>query len=163
MDLLKLETELQDLEDMALKKKVTLKEKAFPEKPSFERNKKVKLSFREIVEQANYIGCYINTHPVELVPQECDKIEGLIHGQYANIAAVITNIKIIKTRKTNKKMAFLELDDSQTICEAVIFPYIYQRIENMNLEVGSLITAKVKVESEDPVKLIINDITLYEG
>lgn len=163
MDLLKIELELEALEALGLKKKVTLKPKELLEKPNFSRTKQIELNFKQIVEQANYIGCYINVHPVEMIPKICDRIDGLSKGQYANIAAVITNLKIIKTRKTNKKMAFLELDDSQTICEAVIFPYIYERIEKMNLEIGSLVTVKAKVESEDPTKLIINNITLYEG
>ena len=59
-------------------------------------------------------------------------------------------------------MAFLELDDSKTICEAVIFPNVYQRMESLDLQVGSLVIATVKVEQIDPPKLIVNKITLYK-
>ena len=71
-------------------------------------------------------------------------------------------LKLIKTRKTNKEMAFLEIDDSKTICEAVIFPNTYAKIKNLELEIGSLVLVSAKVEQIDPVKLIVNNITLYK-
>ena len=160
--LLELELSLENLESQNLKKKVSLKQKDYPVKPSFTRTPEVTLSFKQIVEQANYIGCYIETHPVTLINHNTQLIDSLHKGEYATVAAVITNIKVIKTRKSNKKMAFLELDDSQTICEAVVFPHTYQSIENMDLEVGSLVTVKVKVESTSPTKLIINKIKLHK-
>ena len=162
LDMEELELELQSLEDQKLKKKVSLKEKALPEKPEFTRSKTIELDFKQIVEQANYIGCYIETHPASLINANTQKIASLHQGEYANVAAVVTNLKVIKTRKGNRKMAFMELDDSETICEAIIFPHTYSRIEDMDIEVGSLVTAKVKVEQIDPIKLIVNQIVLYK-
>lgn len=162
MDLTKLEEELQELEDQDLKKKPSLKEKTLPVKPVLTRSEKLQINFKQIVEQANYIGCYINTHPVTLVKAKTQFIDNLYEGEYAEIAAVITSVKIIKTRKSQKNMAFLELDDSKTICEAVVFPQIYSKIEKLNLEVGALVLATVKVEQTDPTKLIVNKIILYE-
>ena len=162
LDMEKIERELENLEEQKLKKKVSLKQKELPEKPSFTRTKTVELNFKQIVEQANYIGCYIETHPVTLVNTHTQKIANLHQGEYATVAAVVTNLKVIKTRKTNRKMAFMELDDSETICEAVIFPHTYAKIEDMNIEVGSLVTAKIKVEQVDPIKLIVNQIVLYK-
>ena len=72
-------------------------------------------------------------------------------------------IKEITTRKTNKKMAFVEIDDSQIIAEGVIFPNTYAKIKHLDLQVGSLVLADVKIESEDPYKMIVNNIILYEG
>ncbi len=161
-ELLLYEEELEKLEEEKLKKKVALKEKNMPEKPTFTRTKQIELNFKQIVEQAKYIGCYIDTHPVTLVKARTQFIENLYEKEYAKIAAVITGLKIIKTRKTQKNMAFLELDDSRIICEAVVFPHIYSRIEKLNLEVGSLVLATVKVEQTDPIKLIVNNIILYE-
>ena len=72
-------------------------------------------------------------------------------------------LKIIKTRKTNKNMAFIEIDDSQIIAEGVIFPNMYKKIEHLNLEIGSLVLIDAKIESTDPYKMIVNNIVLYEG
>lgn len=162
IDYTEMEVELQQLESQNLKKKVTLKEKPEPVAPTFNRSSAVSLNFKQIVEQANYIGCYIDTHPVTLVKARTQFIDQVYEGEYASIAAVITNIKVIKTRRTGKNMAFLELDDSKTICEAVIFPNVYQRMESLDLQVGSLVIATVKVEQIDPPKLIVNKITLYK-
>jgi DNA polymerase III alpha subunit len=162
MDFEKIKIELELLESQNLKKKVTLKEKEILPKPEFTRSETVKLNFRLIQEQADYIGCYIDTHPVTLINKNTELISSLNKGEYCKIAAVVTNIKIIKTRKTNKKMAFLELDDSETICEAILFPNIYSKYEKMDLQVGSLVTVKAKVESTSPMKLIINHILLHK-
>ena len=162
MDYLKIEIELEELENQNLKKKVSLKEKTVPTKPTFQRSREVKLDFKQIVEQANYIGCYIDVHPVTLVKAKTDFIDKLYAGEWSKIAAVITGLKVIKTRKTNKEMAFLEIDDSKTICEAVIFPNTYAKIKNLGLEIGSLVLVSAKVEQIDPVKLIVNNITLYK-
>lgn len=162
MDYIKVELELEELEAQGLKKKVSLKEKNMPIKPIFERSTQVELNFKQIVEQANYIGCYINVHPVTLVKAKTDFIHSLYAGEWSKIAAVITGLKVIKTRKTNKEMAFLEIDDSKTICEAVIFPNTYAKIKNLDLQIGSLVLVSAKVEQIDPVKLIVNNITLYK-
>lgn len=162
MDYTKVELELEELENQGLKKRVSLKEKPLPIKPNFDRSSEIKLNFKQIVEQANYIGCYINVHPVTLVKAKTDFIDSLYAGEYSKIAAVITGLKVIKTRKTNKEMAFLEIDDSKTICEAVIFPNTYAKIKNLELEIGSLVLVNAKVEQIDPVKLIVNNITLYK-
>ena len=138
-----------------------MKEK--PEKPTLKRYNDVRLSFKEVVEQANYIGCYIDIHPVNMIKTPSDKIEQIMVGEYARIAGVITMLKVIKTRKTNKEMAFIEIDDSQIIAEGVIFPNAYKKIEHLDLKVGSLILANIKMESTDPYKMIVNSIILYEG
>ena len=163
LDFTKLEIELQELEDLSLKKKVSLKEKEEPVKPEIKRYTKVKLSFKQVVEQANYIGCYTDIHPVNLIKTPSYKISKLMLGEYSRVAAVITMFKEITTRKTNKKMAFIELDDSQIIAEGVIFPNVYAKIKHLDLQVGSLVLADVKIESEDPYKMIINNIIVYEG
>ena len=163
LDFTKLEIELQELEALGLKKKVSLKEKEEPFKPEIKRYTNVKLNFKQVVEQANYIGCYTDIHPVNLIKIPSEKISKLMLGEYSRVAGVITMIKEITTRKTNKKMAFVEIDDSQIIAEGVIFPNTYAKIKHLDLQVGSLVLADVKIESEDPYKMIVNNIILYEG
>lgn len=163
LDFTKIEVELEELESLSLKKKVKLKEKEEPIKPTLKRYSNVRLSFKQVVEQANYIGCYTDIHPVNLIRTPSDKISKLMLGEYSRVAGVITMFKEITTRKTNKKMAFIELDDSQIIAEGVIFPNTYAKIKHLDLQVGSLVLANVKIESEDPYKMIVNNIILYEG
>ena len=161
MDYTKIQIELEELENLNLKKKVSLKQKAEPVKPIINKYEKIKVTLAQIIEQANYIGCYLQTHPAQFI-QTKNKIQNMNINQYGKIAAVVTTFKEITTRK-KQKMAFLELDDSQTICEAVIFPRSYQKIQNLDLKQGELIMAEVKVQSVDPYKLIVNKINIYQG
>ncbi len=132
-----------------------------PEKPNVTRYNKIKINFKQILQQAVYIGCYLETHPVTLIKNK-KYIEQLYAGEYGRVAGVVTNYKPIIT-KTKSKMAFLELDDSRIICEGVIFPAVYKKIESLNLKQGDLILADVKVQSTEPYKLIINKVNIYEG
>ena len=156
--------DLEDLESQGLKKKVKLKPKAPLDKPEFTRSKQVELTFKQIVQQANYIGCYTETHPVTLINKNCESIDSLNEGEYGTIAAVVSGLKIIKTR-TGKEMAFLELDDSITIAESVIFPHTFAREKTTvtSLDVGTLVKVSAKKESDNPPKLILNKILIYEG
>lgn len=161
MDYTKVQIELEELESLKLKKKVSLKNKEEPVKPTIHKYEKIKITLSQIVQQANYIGCYLEAHPAQFI-QTKNKIQDMNINQYGKIAAVVTSFKEITTKK-NQKMAFLELDDSQIICEGVIFPRSYQKIKNLDLKQGELIMAEVKVQSVDPYKLIVNKINIYQG
>ena len=164
LDFEKMKRSLEDFESQNLKKKVTLKEKLISEKPIFNRKKIISLSFKEIVQQANYIGCYTETHPATLINKNCDSISSLSKGEYGTIAAVVSGYKAIKTR-AGKQMAFMELDDSNIIAESVIFPHTYQsQLSTLSsIEIGTLVKVAVKKESDNPPKLIVNKLYIYEG
>lgn len=164
LDFEKIKRDLENLEMQDLKKKLSLKEKEILPKPEFTRSKQIKLNFKQIVQQANYIGCYTDTHPVTLINKNCDSIDSLNEGEYGTIAAVVSGLKIIKTR-TGKQMAFLDLDDSITIAESVIFPHTYSQEKSTvdSIDIGTLVKVSVKKESDNPPKLILNKILIYEG
>lgn len=165
MDFAKIERELEELESQDLKKKVSLKAKEEPTKPVLSRHSKVKLSLKQVVEQANYIGCYIDVHPVSMINARKEFVSNLFESEYAKVAAVVTSFREITTKR-GQKMGFMMIDDSQTICEAVIFPNTYQKLIETNLigkiEVGSLVLLEAMCQSIDPIKLIVNGIVLYE-
>ena len=161
LDFTKIELELEELEALNLKKKVSLKEKDEPVKPNINKYDKIKINLSQIIEQANYIGCYLQTHPAQFMKSK-DKIQSLYKGEYGKIAAVVTSFKEITTKR-NQKMAFVELDDSEIICEGVIFPRAYQSIKTLDLKQGELILADVKIQDTDPYKLIINKLNIYQG
>lgn len=164
LDFEKMKRNLEDLESRGLKKKVSLKEKLPLEKPTFKRDTEIPLTFKQIVEQANYIGCYTQTHPATLINKNCDLVSSLDEGEYGTIAGVVSSYKSIKTRN-GKQMAFIEIDDSETIAECVVFPHTYKTQLNtlVDLDVGTLVKVAAKKESNNPPKLIINKILIYEG
>ena len=152
------EEELEPLEELKLKKKPALARHEKPVFPTLERNKIVELTFNEIMEQAKYIGCYIGGHPMDLISIEKDNLDSLEESSYANVAGVILSIKEIKTR-SGKQMAFIEIDDSTSSAEIVVFPAIWARIKGDLYQETDIIKCSVKVEQTDPdVKLILNKI-----
>jgi DNA polymerase III subunit alpha len=154
--------ELEPLEEQDLKKKVTLKSKEKSDFPELIKDNFVELGMKEILDQANYIGCYIGGHPMDLIKINSDKISFLNESEYANVAGVILSIKTIVTRK-GKNMAFVEINDKTATAEIVIFPQLWTKISKLNLKETDIVCCKVKVERTEPdIKLILNSITLYE-
>jgi DNA polymerase-3 subunit alpha len=152
------EEELEPLEELKLKKLPALARFDLPVFPELSRNKIVELTFNEIMEQARYIGCYIGGHPMDLIEIDKHDLNLLEELNYANVAGVILSIKEIKTR-SGKLMAFIEIDDSTSSAELVVFPAIWKKIKNLNLQETDLIQCKVKVEQTHPdIKLILNKI-----
>ena len=152
------EEELEPLEELNLKKKPTLARHEKPIFPDLDRNKIVELTFTEIMEQAQYIGCYIGGHPLDLITIEKDDLDSLEESSYARVAGVILSIKEIKTR-SGKQMAFIEIDDSTSSAEVVVFPAIWARIKDDLYQETDIIQCSVKVEQTEPdVKLILNKI-----
>jgi len=152
------EEELEPLEDLKLKKKPALARHVVPEFPELERNKIVELTFTEIMSQAQYIGCYIGGHPLDLIRVQKDDLNSLDQGEYARVAGVILSIKEVKTR-SGKQMAFIEIDDSTSSAEIVVFPAIWSRIKDADYKEADIIACSVKVEQTEPdVKLILNKI-----
>ena len=138
-----------------------LKEKAQPIKPELDRNKMIPLCLSEIMEQAHYIGCYVGTHPAKMINTGCEQISSLYTGQRTKVCGVVNSIKVIKT-KTNRTMAFMEIDDSSTIAEVIIFPNRWPRVRDAGITEGSLIWLNCKVEQEDPYKLIAESLEIYK-
>lgn len=152
------EEELEPLEELNLKKKPVLARHEKPLFPTLERNKVVELTFNEIMEQAKYIGCYIGGHPMDLISIEKDDLDSLEESSYAHVAGVILSIKEIKTR-SGKQMAFIEIDDSTSSAEVVVFPAIWAKIKDDLYQETDIIKCSVKVEQTEPdVKLILNKI-----
>tara|TARA_Y100001970_G_C14252183_1_gene872642 strand:+ start:1900 stop:2943 length:1044 start_codon:yes stop_codon:yes gene_type:complete len=160
--ILTIEEKLQPLEEMKLRRLPELKQKDQPIKIELNRYKEVPLTLSEIMEQAHYIGCYVNTHPALLINNGCEALENVWVGQKVKVCGVVNNVKEITTR-TGKKMAFLEIDDATEIGEVTVFPRQWARNAANPLKAGDLLRLEVKVEQEEPViKLIAESIQRYE-
>jgi len=150
------EQELQPLEDMEMKKLVELKEKELPVKPEFNRVKEVPISITEVLDQADYIGCYIGGHPINLTSIERTNLDEVEDSFRYRIAGIILSQRIINT-KAGKKMAVLEIDDSTSSAELVVFPHMFEGFFSLQFEEGDIIIADVKVDETEPdLKLIGN-------
>jgi DNA polymerase-3 subunit alpha len=157
-----IETELAPLEEMKIRRLPELKLKPEPVKVELLRGEEISLSLDEIMNQAHYIGCYADIHPALLVNNGCDKLSSLWTGQQTKVCGVVNSLKVIKTKR-GAEMAFMEIDDSTQIAEAVIFPRTWAKMRKTNLAEGKLVHLNVKVEEEEPtIKLIAESIQIYE-
>ena len=76
-----------------------------PVKCELSRSKKVELELKEILDQANFIGCYIGGHPMQFTAIEHDSLDSLEEHFNHRVAGVILSIRHINT-KTGKKWQF---------------------------------------------------------
>jgi DNA polymerase-3 subunit alpha len=160
--LLAYQEELQPLEDQALKRLPALQKFELPVFPELQRNKLVPLNLKEIMEQAQYIGCYIGGHPLDLISIEKDDLDTLEEDTYATVAGVVLSTKTVKTR-SGKMMAFFEIDDSTSSAEIVVFPQLWSKVEALEVKETDILKCRVKVESTDPdIKLILQSIERFK-
>lgn len=153
--------EYEDIVSQNVKRLPTLKDKEQPVFPELSRDSLVELSMSDILEQARYIGCYVGGHPMHLLDVRKDDLDSLEEMQYADVVGVIISIKEITTRK-GKKMAFMDIDDSTSSAEIVIFPSMWNKVAKLNLTESNIVRCRVKVESVEPeIKLILNSLDIY--
>lgn len=137
-----------------------LKPKEQPEKINIERHSKIIITANELQEQADFIGCYLNVHPSETVKGNFIDISRLWIGEIHSIRGIVTYIKEIKDKKGNS-MAFLKIEDKTGICEATVFSSEWKKYKD--LKTNMLVKAKVKVEKEQPLKVIVNELHTLDG
>lgn len=85
------------------------------------------------------LGIYVSDNPLskmltpfaQLSLPKVSQILSSKPGSQIKLSAVVSRIKVIRTRKDNQKMAFLSLEDETGKIEAVIFPKTFQLAEDL--------------------------------
>lgn len=158
--------QMQDWEKYGnLRKKVILKVPEKPEKVNLVRVKQVRINTNQLIEQAGYIGCYLGTHPAQLIWPESIKIVNALEGDYITLSGAVTNIHKIRTRHGDP-MCFIALGDGTAVGEAVIFPKVYKRLmETLSVpKEQDLIKIMGKVQKADPtVSIIADEVEVYRS
>ncbi len=132
-----------------------------PKLPAVENwNKDVQLSKERTV-----VGFYISDHPLRRYELEYEtystihlgETEDFEDGTVVTACGVLTSLKT-KLDKSNRPMAFLNLDDFTGSCECIVFSKTYEEYENYIRE-DEVIVAIGNIESSgDAVKIHINKI-----
>jgi DNA-directed DNA polymerase III PolC len=147
--------------NLAMRKKPELKIKEEPIQPPVTRTKSIQLSVQDIIEQAEYIGCYVHTHPVRILYPDATHVAALVEGEYSHVAGHVTKYKQITTRKGNKEMCFIEMTDGTGLVELIVFPAIFARIIQKP-KTGDIIYIQGKVETTEPqTKMIAFKLQIY--
>jgi DNA polymerase III subunit alpha len=99
------------------------------------------------------LGIYVSQHPASLFTPEMEKastpageLSSLMEGSVTMVMGVVAEVKRIVTKKSQKPMAFVRLEDTTGSTEVVVFPRTYIQYREI-LEEGSyfIIQGKVSV------------------
>ncbi len=74
------------------------------------------------------------------------------------VLSIITQKKIIYTKKDSKPMAFLQIDDGDDITEGVVFPQAYDRIREFLIENTPIILKASISFRDEKFSLIVDDV-----
>jgi DNA polymerase-3 subunit alpha len=123
-------------------------------------NREIQLSKERTV-----VGFYISDHPLRRYELEFEnlatihlgEVEELENESTVSVCGVITELKI-KIDKSNKPMAFINIDDFTGSCECLVFSKIYEEFQKFIKE-EEVITAIGNIESSgDAIKIHITKI-----
>ncbi len=138
-----------------------------------EYSKEMKLSFEKEV-----LGIYVSGHPLEeyqeiwqknitnktsdfLLDEESDTTV-VKDGESVVIGGIIAD-KRLKYTKSEKVMAFLQIEDLLGTAEVIVFPRDYEKYSDKLIEDKKVfIKGRVSVEDEKDAKLICEKITTFE-
>jgi DNA polymerase-3 subunit alpha len=144
----------------------------FFEQTSFEDNFKIEEveEWEEIVklqQERELTGFYISSHPLNKYKDILNNynsafIDDIISGDYkketVKLGGIITEVKILKTKRKAEKMASVMLEDLTGKIEVVIFPNIYRENSDIITE-DSLVFIKGTLDiNETSAKMIANEI-----
>ena len=117
------------------------------------------LSGHPLDKYAGILDKYVSIKNIELQLSEEDSELG--DGQYVAIGGILVDKKVIYT-KTNKKMAFIKIEDITGAVEVIIFPNLFSKFEELDETQVFLIKGRVSVKDEKDRVVIADTITTLE-
>lgn len=138
-------------------KSETSSEDNFPQMEEFSREELLSLE-REL------LGFYLTEHPLtsSLAQIENFRTHKLFQldknhhqGQMVKIGGVISDLRVVLTRKNNQKMAFAKIEDDSGTVDLVIFPKTFQKTRSFWVK-DKIILAQGRVEyREDTLSVLV--------
>lgn len=120
-----------------------------------------------IMWEKEMLGTFLTAHPLEkcisiiaggsVTPVKM--IENKKEGEKVQILAIIAHKKVIFTKKGNKPMAFLGLEDLTTKIEGVVFPETYAKILDQLVENKPLMITGTINKREDVTSILVKSIS----
>ncbi|MDT6951638.1 DNA polymerase III subunit alpha [Companilactobacillus alimentarius] len=91
-------------------------------------------------QEKEYLGVYVSGHPVEkyrsrILNTKTVKIAelGNFQGMRTNVLGLVKNLRVIRTKK-GQRMCFMTIEDESGSISVTIFPKVFQKIENLELD-----------------------------
>ena len=108
-----------------------------------------------LLREREALGFYLTGHPLSVwkewlsavTPYTVSNLAQAPEGQKIYLGAALGTIKTKNTRR-GEKMAFVQLEDGESVAEAIVFPEVYARSLEF-LEEGRLVLVRGTVEKEE--------------
>lgn len=112
------------------------------------------------------LGLYLREHPLtgyeEKIKSAATHFIHELSSDLLNrkiiVGGMISNIKRVTTRKDNREMAFLRIEDRTGSIETVVFPSVYERHKNMLVTDRIILIQGSVSEREDRIHIIVDKI-----
>ena len=103
--------------------------------------------------EKDLLGVYVSSHPVQQLNVDlsrfttcpCPELDERHDGKNVSLVGMLASIRTTVTKKGDK-MAFVQLEDMQGQCEAVLFPDVYEKCKE-NLQEERVVHVKGKAQT----------------
>lgn len=110
---------------------------------------------------------YITHHAVDLevTEEEGAEFDGdykITDGQQVIVGGLLAEKRVIYT-KTNRKMAFITLEDTTGTIECIIFPNQFEKFERVDETKVYMIKGHISIKEEEAAVVLVDDLTTLEA
>jgi len=112
------------------------------------------------------LGTYVSEHPLQALahlPAEVissDQIDATMKGQEVTLVGMVAGVRVITTR-TDKPMAFVQLEDLHSTIEVVVFPNLYADTAELWAEDNILLVQGRVDERDGSPKILCQSVEEY--
>ena len=120
------------------------------------------------------LGFYVSSHPLVKYGRELDSLttptgfalartDGAPNNAVVSVGCMIADVRSVFTKKDNRRMAMLTLEDLTGKCDAVVFPNTYEEVGEKLLE-GALVFIVGTVDrSRERANIIVDRVVPIDG
>lgn len=144
----KIDRKIKDLEKFEQNLKAVEEEFSIIEEPLTIKDDPEEL----LIKEKELLGVYLSGHPTDSYEAEkgTSNIEDISEDGRARISGVITEVNVKKTKKSNKDMAFITLEDKTGNIDVVVFPTTYERYKDF-LKENAVVNILCDIEKKTEV------------
>lgn len=129
------------------------------------------LPYEELLKgEKEAIGFYFSEHPLKpfeslirrINSQDIEKIREMEEGDEVTLCCIVNSIKEITTKK-NERMAYINLEDTKGIIEALFFPDLYNRhLMLLKSSKPLFVRGTIEKQEEGKIRLIAKEVRSLE-
>jgi DNA polymerase-3 subunit alpha len=116
------------------------------------------------------LGFYITGHPLNKYKDRLDELgvvsttdlPELQEKQEVNLGGLVRDVKKIQTKKTGDLMAYITIEDMFSTVEVIVFPDIYQAVQDIIMQDSPVIIAGFIDKTDKGIKIVAKKIVLIE-